>query len=169
MKTRHGPRMTVAHAKAVGRIERLEDRLRVMSGALRAFAEVANRIPDAYFTIVGDGPERASLEADAKRYNLQGKVDFISRMPQEKLFELYDSHDIFLFPSLHDSGGFVVLAEALAGSIAYQDRWIELLDSERYVHRLSSVDGKPLHYVAMVARKLGPASAREHVEELEAE
>jgi glycosyltransferase involved in cell wall biosynthesis len=29
------------------------------------------------------------------------------------LFELYRSHDLFLFPSLHDSGGFVVL-EALA-------------------------------------------------------
>ncbi|MFZ0043999.1 MAG: methyltransferase domain-containing protein [Solirubrobacteraceae bacterium] len=60
-------------------------------------------------------------------------------------------------------GGFARLIHAM-----YKDRWIELLDSERYVHRLSSVDGKPLHYVAMVARKLGPASAREHVEELEA-
>lgn len=49
----------------------------------------------------------------------------------------------------------------------YRDHWIEPLDSERYVHRLSSVDGKPLHYVAMVARKLGPASARERAEELE--
>jgi glycosyltransferase involved in cell wall biosynthesis len=29
------------------------------------------------------------------------------------LFELYQSHDLLLFPSLHDSGGFVVL-EALS-------------------------------------------------------
>ena len=61
------------------------------------------------------------------------------------------------------SGGFAGLIRAM-----YRDRWIEPLDSERYVHRLSSVDGEPLYYVAMVARKLGSASARERVEELEA-
>lgn len=49
-----------------------------------------------------------------------------------------------------------------------RDDWIEPLDSERYVHRLSSVDGEPLYYVAMVARKLGAASARERVVALEA-
>ncbi|HEY6433902.1 MAG TPA: glycosyltransferase, partial [Acetobacteraceae bacterium] len=33
--------------------------------------------------------------------------------PQQELFHLYDSHDLFVFPSLHDSGGTVVL-EALS-------------------------------------------------------
>ena len=41
------------------------------------------------------------------------------------------------------------------------DGWIELLDTERYVHRLSSVDGEPLHYVAIVARKRSEGSASE--------
>ena len=40
-------------------------------------------------------------------------MEFIPRLPQNTLFELYRSHDLFLFPSLHDSGGFVVL-EALS-------------------------------------------------------
>src|SRR5262249_17128782 len=35
------------------------------------------------------------------------------RMPPAELFELYDTHSLLLFPSLHDSGGFVVL-EALS-------------------------------------------------------
>ena len=48
------------------------------------------------------------------------------------------------------------------------DGWIELLDSERYVHRLSSVDGEPLHYVAIVARKRSRASARDRAAALEA-
>ena len=43
---------------------------------------------------------------------IKDNVDFISWLPQRNLFELYDSHDFLLFPSLHDSGGFVVL-EAL--------------------------------------------------------
>jgi glycosyltransferase involved in cell wall biosynthesis len=69
--------------------------------------------PTAHFTIVGDGPERSRLEQDVKQNNLSANVEFIPRLPQNSLFELYRSHDLFLFPSLHDSGGFVVL-EALA-------------------------------------------------------
>ena len=38
--------------------------------------------------------------------------------------------------------------------------------SERYVHRLSSVDGTALHYVAVVARKHGGDDARELAREL---
>ena len=81
--------------------------------AIRAFAEIVRQIPSARFTIVGDGPERPRLEADARRHGLHDHVTFIGKIPQEKLFGLYESHDLLLFPSLHDSGGFVVL-EALS-------------------------------------------------------
>jgi glycosyltransferase involved in cell wall biosynthesis len=81
--------------------------------ALQAFAEVVRQIPDARFAIVGSGPERSRLEDDARQNNLLGSVEFIPQLPQNALFELYRNHDLFLFPSLHDSGGFVVL-EALS-------------------------------------------------------
>jgi len=81
--------------------------------ALRAFAELTNKGFDARFTIVGDGPERFRLEREAASRNLGDRVEFIPRVPQAKLFELYDAHNLLLFPSLHDSGGFVVL-EALS-------------------------------------------------------
>ena len=77
--------------------------------AIDAFARLAARVADASFTIVGDGPERERLQAQAAALNVGDRVDFITRLPQEELFELYDSHDLLLFPSLHDSGGFVVL------------------------------------------------------------
>jgi glycosyltransferase involved in cell wall biosynthesis len=44
---------------------------------------------------------------------LVGNVDFIRRMPQDEFLRLYDSHDLLLFPSLHDSSSCVVL-EALS-------------------------------------------------------
>jgi glycosyltransferase involved in cell wall biosynthesis len=81
--------------------------------AVRAFAEVVKKTPDARFTIVGDGPERTRLEKDVKQHGVHGNIEFIPRLPQNDLFELYESHDLLLFPSLHDSGGFVVL-EALS-------------------------------------------------------
>jgi glycosyltransferase involved in cell wall biosynthesis len=70
------------------------------------------RIPNARFTIVGSGPEEARLKADALAWKINDSVDFISWLPQNNLFELYNSHDLLLFPSLHDSSGGVVL-EAL--------------------------------------------------------
>ena len=70
------------------------------------------QIRTARFTIVGSGPELSRLE-DVKQHNLLGSVEFLPQLPQKALFELYGSHDLFLFPSLHDSGGFVVL-EALS-------------------------------------------------------
>ena len=63
-------------------------------------------------TIVGNGPEDERLRADVIRRNLTGHVEFISWMPQDKFLRLYDDHDVFVFPSLHDSTGWVVL-EAL--------------------------------------------------------
>jgi glycosyltransferase involved in cell wall biosynthesis len=81
--------------------------------AIRAFSEVVKKSAGARFTIVGDGPERSRLEADVRQNNLTGSVEFVPRLPQHTLFELYRSHDLLFFPSLHDSGGFVVL-EALS-------------------------------------------------------
>ena len=80
--------------------------------AIQAFAELLTKIPSARFTIVGSGPEEARLKADASARKIADNVDFVSWLPQSKLFELYDSHDLLLFPSLHDSSGGVVL-EAL--------------------------------------------------------
>jgi len=81
--------------------------------AVQAFAQVVRSLPTARLTIVGDGPEEARLRAEVLAYNVTNSVDFVSRLPQSKLFELFENHDLLLFPSLHDSGGFVVL-EALS-------------------------------------------------------
>ncbi|HVX77209.1 MAG TPA: glycosyltransferase [Bradyrhizobium sp.] len=80
--------------------------------AVEAFAELLAKMPNARFTIVGSGPEEARLKADAQARKIIDNIDFIPWLPQNKLFELYDSHDLLLFPSLHDSSGGVVL-EAL--------------------------------------------------------
>jgi len=80
--------------------------------AIKAFAKLLTKFPKARFTIVGSGPEETRLKADALAWKIRDSVDFISWLPQSNLFELYDSHDLLLFPSLHDSSGGVVL-EAL--------------------------------------------------------
>jgi glycosyltransferase involved in cell wall biosynthesis len=81
--------------------------------AIESMTALVDRIPDLRLTIVGSGPEEPRLKADVALRKLAGSVDFISWMPQAEFLRLYDSHDLFLFPSLHDSSGCVVL-EALS-------------------------------------------------------
>jgi glycosyltransferase involved in cell wall biosynthesis len=81
--------------------------------ALRAFAQIVKELPNARFSIRGEGREQSRLEEYIAQYHLQNRVDFIPRLPRQELFDLYNSHDLFMFTSLHDSGGFAAL-EALA-------------------------------------------------------
>jgi glycosyltransferase involved in cell wall biosynthesis len=80
--------------------------------AVRAFSEILQRFPNARFTIVGRGPEEVRLKANAISRNMSDNVDFIPWLPQRELNKLYESHDLLLFPSLHDSSGWVAI-EAL--------------------------------------------------------
>jgi glycosyltransferase involved in cell wall biosynthesis len=81
--------------------------------AIRAFENLVQRMPESRLTIVGRGPEIGRLKADAAAFRLQDKVEFISWLPQQRLFELYASHNLLIFPSFHDSSGNVVI-EALS-------------------------------------------------------
>lgn len=77
--------------------------------AIEALARVGATLEDVSFTIVGEGPDRARLEQAVRARGLEGKVEFVGRLPQPALFEAYTEHDLFVFPSLHDAGGFVAL------------------------------------------------------------
>ena len=53
------------------------------------------------------------MRAAAVAHGVAGNVRFVPWLPQEKLFEQYQTHDLFVYPSLHDSSGNAVL-EALS-------------------------------------------------------
>jgi glycosyltransferase involved in cell wall biosynthesis len=84
--------------------------------ALGALAKLRVDIPHASLTIAGSGPEESYLRSVAAALGLSDCVDFIGSVPHEKMAALYSGHDIFLFPSLHDSGPHVI-GEALANGM----------------------------------------------------
>jgi glycosyltransferase involved in cell wall biosynthesis len=83
--------------------------------AVEAMSLLAAILPDVQLTIIGNGPEEARLKREVARKELAGTVTFVSWMPQEELLNIYESHDAFLFPSLHDSGGWVALESLCRG------------------------------------------------------
>jgi len=63
--------------------------------------------------IAGDGPDRAREEAWIIANNLSGVVEFIGRRDHSEMTEEFAKADIFVFPSVRDTSGAIVL-EAMA-------------------------------------------------------
>ena len=79
---------------------------------IRAFKQLLHQVPDARMTLVGRGPDENKWRTLASSLGIDQHIDWVPWVERQKLSSMYLSHDIFLFPSLHDSGGLVVL-EAL--------------------------------------------------------
>jgi 1,2-diacylglycerol 3-alpha-glucosyltransferase len=63
--------------------------------------------------IAGEGPQRGALEARAAELGLRERVIFLGAVEREQLPDLYASADAFVFPSVTETQG-LVLVEALA-------------------------------------------------------
>jgi glycosyltransferase involved in cell wall biosynthesis len=84
--------------------------------ALPAIARAVKEGIEVKFTIVGEGPFRATLERQAENLSISNFIEFKGKMSLAEVLQIYQQHDALLFPSLRDSGGFVVL-EAMAASL----------------------------------------------------
>jgi glycosyltransferase involved in cell wall biosynthesis len=76
---------------------------------------VAQQVPEARFEIVGDGPEREALEADARRQGLDRSVQFTGPIPYAALGAAYGRASVFLLTSHYEGFGRVVAEAALHG------------------------------------------------------
>lgn len=69
-----------------------------------------------HLRLVGDGPDRASLEKRAAELSVTSSVEFAGRVDQDHLMELYRETDLFVLSSLAE-GIPMVLMEAMAMQI----------------------------------------------------
>jgi glycogen(starch) synthase len=67
--------------------------------AVRAFASVVARFPNARLTIAGDGPARLELEELARELRLNSAVDFLGWVEPERIPDLINQSTIVLTPS----------------------------------------------------------------------
>jgi glycosyltransferase involved in cell wall biosynthesis len=64
--------------------------------------------------VVGDGPARAALEADARRRPVAGRVHFTGHLPRSGVSAAIRAFDVFVFPTFFPEGFGLVLLEAMA-------------------------------------------------------
>ena len=64
---------------------------------------------DATFTLVGSGNYLPAVKKRVEKLGLGNRVSFAGRLPREQVLRIYPQHDVFVFPSLHDTGGYAVI------------------------------------------------------------
>ena len=82
----------------------------------RALKQVRLSIHDVKFRIIGQGKDEALLRRIAKDEHVQDLIEWIPAKPHDEIWQEYRESLAFVFPSLHDSGGMVVI-EALAAGL----------------------------------------------------
>jgi glycosyltransferase involved in cell wall biosynthesis len=75
--------------------------------------EAMAHLPGWRLQVLGDGADRARLQALAERRGVADRVSFLGWLDREAVLEHMRDADVFLFPTLHDEGGWVV-GEAMA-------------------------------------------------------
>ncbi len=80
---------------------------------IEAYHRLLSFVPDAQLTLIGQGLDAARLHRLAAKLGIEHRVNWIERVEYTGMGEIYRQHDVFFFPSLHESGGTVVV-EALS-------------------------------------------------------
>jgi len=151
--------------------------LKGFSWAIRAFGRFAARCPDSEFRIYGEGPDHDALLSLIYELGLEGQVKLLPWVSRDKILAEMKTADVFLFPSLYDGGGAVVV-EAMASGLPVicldsggpgfhiQGEWGIKIDPRNPEHVVGKIAAalQDLHSDRDLGRRLGLA-ARERVRE----
>lgn len=80
----------------VARLDKLKDHLT----ALRTLAEMLGQCPNAHLVLVGDGPERGSIESEVEKLGLREHVHFLGTRKDVDI--LLKAADVFLLTSVSE-------------------------------------------------------------------
>jgi 1,2-diacylglycerol 3-alpha-glucosyltransferase len=100
---------------------------------LRAFGVLRQRHTDVCFVLVGEGPIRDQLQSLATRIAPANAAIFTGAVAHAEIASYYQAADVFLFSSLTDTQGIVVL-EAIASGlpvVALHDEAFTLMVKDR--------------------------------------
>lgn len=108
-------RLKIQEQRVVGIVGRLVHQ-KGHAVLLDAMVNVINNFPDVILVILGDGPDRAQLEAQARNLRIESNIRWVGAVAQEDVFRMLSVMNIFVMPSLFEGFGLTV-AEAMAASL----------------------------------------------------
>jgi glycosyltransferase involved in cell wall biosynthesis len=75
---------------------------------IQAFPSVLEKVPDAHFLLIGDGPNRSELEQEARMQDVDDRITFMGELSRDEVYATLHEFDLFVMPSV--SEGFCVAA-----------------------------------------------------------
>jgi glycosyltransferase involved in cell wall biosynthesis len=82
---------------------------------IEAFSRFLTQFPESEYWMIGDGPERRRLEQLVGHLGIAHRVTFYGNLSRPETLQKISDCDVMLFPSLHDSGGWVSVEAMAAG------------------------------------------------------
>nr|WP_325241231.1 glycosyltransferase [uncultured Oscillibacter sp.] len=84
---------------------------------IRAFARLYKLRRDAALTIIGQGPDRASLEKLCRESGVSGAVRFTGQLPNQEVLREMSHTQFFIMPSVREGFGIVYLEAMACGCV----------------------------------------------------
>ncbi|MBS0013204.1 MAG: glycosyltransferase [Desulfobacterales bacterium] len=103
------------NARVIGHLGRLA-REKNLSFLTQAVAAYMKQDPEAWFVVVGDGPEREQMEKDFAGQGLGGRLVMAGKQTGDALINAYHAMDLFVFSSKSETQGMVVTEAMAAGN-----------------------------------------------------
>lgn len=82
---------------------------------VNSFSKIAKNVKEASLVLVGSGPEEARLKSLAADFNISSKIVFAGLLAKKEVFDAYAGSDIFVFASLTETQGIVLLEAKASG------------------------------------------------------
>jgi glycosyltransferase involved in cell wall biosynthesis len=98
----------------MGRLATAE-RYKGFDQVMELMPQMLNRFPTIKYLIVGDGDDRARLEAKARALGLSDKVVFAGRIRETEKVEHHNLADVYVMPSTAEGFGIVLIEAAACG------------------------------------------------------
>ena len=83
--------------------------LKGMAIGIEAFSLAVKKDPKLFLTIIGSGVKEKEWKLLAKNLEINNRIKWIPWITQMELKKIYPKYSTLIFPSLHDSGGQVIL------------------------------------------------------------
>lgn len=71
-----------------------------ISDLIKALPKITSEVSQAHLTIVGDGPQKKYLTSLVKKLGVTDKVNFVGKVPYEKVKEYYRKTNVVVMPSV---------------------------------------------------------------------
>jgi len=99
------------HITYVGRM----DREKGVFDLVESGKYICNERPDVYFTLVGKGRDLDKLKQKTRKMGLEDRFKFLGQVDRNRLVEIYQDADVFVFPSYHEGLPTVILEAMSCG------------------------------------------------------